>query len=145
MKPEAHRLDPATYPSRLVVPVRFGDLDPLGHVNNVSFGSYVEEGRAALNRLAFPKTMRQEQRLRIVIADVHIAYLAEAHYPGEIEVLSGVGHIGRSSYRIDSALFQKGQCIAVAESVLVNTRDQVPASLPQSAREALETVLTRPA
>ena len=138
MKPEPYRLNPGAYPIRIAVPTRFGDLDPLGHVNNVSFASYFEEGRAMLNRTAFPLDFRKATGMRILIADVHIAYLAEAHYPGDVDIHSGVGHVGRSSYRIDSAIFQNARCVAVCESVLVNTEGDKPAPLPAHAREALE-------
>jgi len=38
MRPSPDRLILARYPHRITVPVRFGDLDPLGHVNNVATG-----------------------------------------------------------------------------------------------------------
>ena len=37
----------ADYPFTVPVPVRFRDLDPLGHVNNAVHASYIEEARVA--------------------------------------------------------------------------------------------------
>ncbi|MEO1038919.1 MAG: thioesterase family protein [Pseudomonadota bacterium] len=138
MKPDAFRLDPETYPLSVIVPSRFRDLDTLGHINNVAIGSFYEEGRATLNRAALPHDLRRAHDIRLLIADVHIAYLAEAHYPGDIQVRAGISRIGGSSYTIALALFQKGECVGTCETVLVCTDGQKPMALPDAAREALE-------
>ncbi|MCC5995371.1 MAG: acyl-CoA thioesterase [Oceanicaulis sp.] len=138
MKPEPYRLQRASYPLSVIVPTRFRDLDTLGHLNNVALGSFYEEGRAHLNRAAFPKEMRHESGLRMLIADVHIAYLAEAHYPGDIEVAAGVLRIGRSSYVIALALFQNSACVGACETVLVVTDENGAVEIPPAQRAALE-------
>ena len=74
---------------------------------------------------------------RVLVANIDIAYLAEAHYPEIIRVGGGVCRIGRSSYVIANALFQNGRCVGVAETVLVATADGKPAPLSEEVREAL--------
>lgn len=138
MKPDAARLSQETYPVFVTVPSRFRDLDTLGHINNVAIGSFYEEGRASLNRTVFPPQTRHAHGMRLLIADVHIAYLAEAHYPGDIEVGAGILRIGSSSYTIALALFQKGRCVGTCETVLVNTDGTKPAPIPDEGRAALE-------
>ncbi|XBQ16943.1 MAG: thioesterase family protein [Oceanicaulis sp.] len=143
MKPDPKRLDPSVYPLAITVPTRFRDLDTLGHLNNVAIGSFYEEGRAALNRTAFPPDMRHAHRMRMLIADVHIAYLGEAHYPGDLEVKAGILSVGRSSYTIGLALFQNGACVGTCETVLVNTDGEKPAPIPEDGRAALEALTIR--
>jgi acyl-CoA thioester hydrolase len=143
MKPAAYRLVLENYPLHVTVPSRFRDLDTLGHINNVAIGSFYEEGRARLNRECFPLEMRKRHAMRMLIADVHIAYLREAHYPGDIIVGAGIGHIGNTSYRIDLALFQNGVCVGVCETVLVNTDGTGVAAIPAEGRDALESVRMR--
>lgn len=140
MKPDAFRLKPETYPLSIIVPTRFRDLDTLGHLNNVAIGSFYEEGRAHLNRAALPADLRRAEGLRVLIVDVHIAYLAEAHYPGDIDVRAGVSRIGRSSYTIALALFQNGACVGACETVLVCTTVNGVRALPDAVRAALERV-----
>lgn len=143
MKPAAHRLILDNYPLSVTVPSRFRDLDTLGHLNNVAIGSFYEEGRAELNRVCFPPELRRAHKMRMLIADVHIQYLKEAHYPGDLIVGAGIGHIGRTSYRIDLALFQNGACVGVCETVLVNTDGEQVAPIPDEGRAALEGVKVR--
>lgn len=138
MKPDAARLQRETYPLTITVPSRFRDLDTLGHINNVAIGSFYEEGRAHLNRTVFPPDVRHAHGMRLLIADVHIAYLQEAHYPGDIEVGVGIAKIGTSSYTIGLALFQKGECVGTCETVLVNTDGEKPVAIPDEGRQRLE-------
>jgi len=138
MKPDPARRLRETYPLFVSVPTRFRDLDTLGHVNNVAIGSFYEEGRAHLNRTAFPPETRHEHAMRLLIADVHIAYLAEAHYPGDIEIGVGVERIGTAGYTAALALFQNGACVGTCETVMVNTDGQKPAPIPQEGRDRLE-------
>lgn len=145
MKPDAHRLKLETYPLVVSVPSRFQDLDPLGHINNVAIGAFYEEGRGTINRQAFPLEIRKAHNMRMVIADVHIAYLDEAFYPGDLVVASGILRIGGSSYTIGQGLFQNGRCIGASESVLVNTDGKKPASIPEEGRKALEALMIKPA
>lgn len=145
MKPEPYRLQLETYPLVTTVPSRFQDLDPLGHINNVAIGAFYEEGRGGLNRQAFPLELRKAHGMRMVIADVHIAYLDEAFYPSDLVVGSGILRIGGSSYTIGQALFQDGRCIGSSEAVLVNTDGKRPAAIPDEARSALEQVMIKAA
>lgn len=138
MKPDAARLKRETYPLFVTVPSRFRDLDTLGHINNVAIGSFYEEGRAHLNRTVFPPQTRHAHNMRLLIADVHIAYLQEAHYPGDIEVGTGIVRMGTSSYTIGLALFQNGECVGTCETVLVNTDGHKPVPIPDEGRAALE-------
>jgi acyl-CoA thioester hydrolase len=138
MKPEPYRLLPETYPVRLEVQTRFGDLDLLGHINNVAVGDFYQEGRARLNRHVFPKEMRDFQGIRLVMADFHVTYLDEGFYPEPLLVMSGVSRTGRTSYTIAQALFQNSKCIGKSESVLVNAGEAGPASLSDDAIAKLE-------
>jgi acyl-CoA thioester hydrolase len=40
----------ADYPHRVTEIIRYGDLDPQGHVNNAVFATYFESGRVAVFR-----------------------------------------------------------------------------------------------
>jgi len=141
MKPDARRLLLETYPLTFEVPSRFQDLDPLGHINNVAIGAYYEEGRGDLHRQAFPPQLRKQHSMRMVIADVHIAYLAEAFHPNTLIVGTGALKMGNTSYTLGQALFQNGQCVGVCETVLVNTDGTKPAPMPVEGREALQALM----
>jgi len=73
--------DPARYNYWIEDHVRFSDLDPLGHVNNLSVGQYFENARVALFSQLFPKWPLCEQLF--VLAHIDIDFLRELHYPAK--------------------------------------------------------------
>lgn len=135
MKPEAFRRQLESYRVRSAVQTRFSDQDILRHLNNVAIGQFYEEGRIALNREAFAGLPHPPPR--VLVANIDIAYLAEACYPGVLEVGSAVLSIGRSSYVVANGLFQNGLCVGAADTVLVATEDGKPAPLSEPLRQGL--------
>jgi acyl-CoA thioester hydrolase len=139
MKPSPDRLLISNYPHRLDVPARFTDLDPLNHLNNVAIGNFYEEGRAAFNHMAF-KRLAERRRPRMVMAHASISFLREGRYPGLLTVATGVLKVGGSSFTLGHALYQRGECIGVAESKIVHTPDGGAAPLPEDFRAVLESL-----
>jgi acyl-CoA thioester hydrolase len=81
----------------------------------------------------------------IVIARLQIDFRKELKWPGEVEIGTRIVTIGRSSLRCEQALFNQGDCIATAESIVVltdvNTRRSKPFS--DAARAYLESKARR--
>lgn len=144
-RPELYRLDPAVYPVAHDVPPRFGDMDPLWHLNNAALAKIYEEGRV---RFTHDMGVRKALLKRVdhfVIAEVAIHYLAEGRYPDMLNVGSGILHVGGKSFTIAQGLFQNGRCIGVAETVLVyvDGATRTPQPLPEAARAILQDHLLR--
>ncbi len=140
-KPDNWRLNPASYPIRLVVQTRFQDLDPNGHLNNVAFAALFEHGRVRLNRDVRPFDERPDNE-RTMVAAVTINYLREGSYPEDVVVASGIGRIGTSSWTIEQAMFQHGHCIATCDTVVVCRTDNSAKPLRPDLREELEKMVT---
>lgn len=126
------RLD--DYASRTSDKIRYGDTDRQGHVNNAVFATFFEFGRVEM--LLGPAAPPLEPGTAIVIARLVIDFKAELNWPGEVTIGTRVAGLGRSSARVEQALFQNGKCAAVAEGVIVlmdeATRRSRP--LPEAAR-----------
>ena len=145
-KPNAERLDPATYPWSFDIPPRFGDLDPLRHLNNAALARFYEDGRirfidAIGGRAAIPPGHG------FVVAEVAIQYLVEGRYPDVVTVSSGLLRLGRSSFTMGHALFQSGACIGTSETTLVyvHRKEGGAHPLPDALRTALLAYLMAPA
>jgi acyl-CoA thioester hydrolase len=136
MRPDPRRLRLESYPFVAEVPARFGDVDPLRHLNNVAIAGIYEEGRVQLHRRIEADLVREKDSVT-VIAQVTLRYLAEGFYPATLQVASGILKIGGSSYEMGSALFQDGRCIGLSETVLVYTRERRAHPMPQALRDAL--------
>ena len=77
-RPEAWRLDPASYPHSEPIQTRFQDLDVLGHLNNVAMAALFESGRVRFNR---SMNLAGWAGHRWLVARVEINYLGEGFFP----------------------------------------------------------------
>lgn len=98
--------------------VRYSDTDAQGHVNNVSYAAYLETGRTTLGQACgLPVGLHQDTHM--VLARVEIDYLAEVHWPAELDLGSTVVKLGRSSVTVIQGVFLGDRCVAKGREVLV--------------------------
>lgn len=139
LKDESWRLALASYPFRVTIPTRYGDMDSNAHLNNVAIARLVEEARVRFHwRLR--DTVPETSPGGVMIVHVAIDYLGEGAYPAEVEAGVAAASVGTSSYRLAIGLFQGGTAIALADSVMVNRAADGPGAAPVSpaTRAALE-------
>ena len=101
--------------ARVRIPVRWRDLDMLGHLNQAVYHELLEEGRAEL-------LIRLGQRdLAFVLARVELDYRSEVRRDhGHVDVVARIGRVGRSSIVVDNeVLLPDGTVAAAGTSVLV--------------------------
>jgi acyl-CoA thioester hydrolase len=135
MRPEPFELNPANYGEPVLIHPRFGDLDVLGHVNNVMIGQLFEEGRmryAIRTRQQSHEEMRSVARF--VTASILTSYLGEVHYPAPVEVFTGMSRFGTCSYTLSSLMRQQGRVVAHSRVVVVHSAAGTPQPIPASVR-----------
>lgn len=78
------------------IPIRWGDMDAYGHVNNTVYFRYMEQARVEwCEQLGV--TVGPSSEVSPVIINASCTFLAPMNYPGEVEVKTFVGPLGRSS------------------------------------------------
>ena len=78
------------------IPIRWGDMDAMGHVNNVSYFRYLETARIEwLNGAGFHPDPSGEG---FVIINAFCNFLIQLEYPGEIVAKTYATNLGRSSF-----------------------------------------------
>ena len=131
------------FPGRTRDIIRFGDLDPQSHVNNTVFATFFETGRVAL--LREPGNALSPPGTTSVLARLDISFLRELHWPGAVQIGTGVAEIGRSSFTFLQAIFHEGACAATARATMVMidaaTRRSCP--LPADAIARLDALRVR--
>jgi acyl-CoA thioester hydrolase len=134
-------LEQAHFPVTITLPTRFADLDFQGHVNNAAVPVILQESRVDFNKAINIDALLGG--LRPMIAGLTIEYAAELNHPGEIEILTGVSKIGRTSFTLQQIARQKGRTAIYAETTLVIADATGAAALPEGLRRNLETLLLR--
>jgi len=122
--------------------LRYADTDRQGHVNNAVFATFLETGRV---EVIYGEELADEGAA-FVIARLELDFLAEVNWPGEVEIGTAVHEIGRSSFKLFQKVFQNGQPVAQAVTVIVQMNEATRKSHPLTgrARTRLEQ-LVRPA
>lgn len=119
------------------MPIRWGDMDAMGHVNNTVYFRYVEQARIEwLESLGFGTTQAAEEGP--VIVNASCTFIVPLTYPGTVEVRTYAGHPGRSSlptyYELraagDDALHAEG----AAKMVWINPSTGKSIPLPDKMR-----------
>lgn len=120
--------------------LRYRDTDRQGHVNNAVYSTFFETGRVEMLHVG---SAPPPAGTSFVLARIAIDFRREMHWPGEIQIGSGIASLGNSSIRVRQGVFQNGLLCAAAESVIVlideTTRRSTP--LPQAMREALSALV----
>jgi len=80
----------------MVTPIRWGDMDAMGHVNNTIYLRYMESARIQLMREAGFVTNPLGEGF--VIANIFCNFIRQLEFPGEVLIKSYVGAMGRSSF-----------------------------------------------
>lgn len=134
---EEHRIE--QFAQRMTIPVRWGDMDALGHVNNVKFFTFDESVRIAY----FDELARADATFMkthgMILAHIGADFIAQLHYPATLEVGLRVARIGRSSLNTVAAMFSDGKLIAVTKGVIVwfDYANQKTMAIPEHVRDLI--------
>jgi acyl-CoA thioester hydrolase len=131
--------DRSIYPHWCTDTVRFSDQDAAGHVNNVAICAYLETARLTFMRDVGLTTTADGTRG--ISAGMTVSFLAESHWPGQVELGTGVMRIGTSSITVGSGVFKDGTCIAAAEMTVVRLKGKTPHAIDGTLRAKLEKYL----
>ncbi|MBB4199176.1 thioesterase [Rhodoblastus sphagnicola] len=127
-KPETPVL--TDFPFRTREKLRYGDTDRQGHVNNAVFATFFETAR--VDMLMDVDFDLKGENGAFVLARLEIDYVREINWPGEVEIGTRIVSIGRSSLRLEHAVFDSGDYAAHGVDVTVLTDTTTRRSKPFS-------------
>ncbi len=115
-----------------LIEVRYGDLDPQGHVNNAKFLSYMEQARVFYLKHLNLWYGGSFLDIGIILADVHLTFRKPVQFGDPVRVGVRITHIGHKSltseYRIEDARDETE--FAIGSSVLVAYDYRISRSVP---------------
>jgi len=120
--------------------VRFRDLDPMGHVNNAVFLTYMEQARVAFFAQAGAATGLED--MNMIVARVEIDFKAPVRLGQEVEVSVRASRFGTKSFDLEYELRVDEELVAEAKSVQVayDYERREPVALPPDWREKLTAI-----
>ena len=126
----------------LEIPIRWGDMDAMGHVNNTVYFRYMEQTRISwFDEMLLRQAPREEGP---IIVNAHCTFVRQLEYPGTVLVRHYVGRIGNSSFETYDEMVRTDDPHRVyahggAKAVWVDYRMQKSRPLPDGVREAIVT------
>jgi len=123
------------------IEVRYGDLDPQGHVNNARYLTYFEQAR--VNYIRHLGLWSEESFLDIgfILAEARLTFLTPVVFTQPLRVGARVARLGNKSltmeYQLEDSRDGKVCCTSSAVLVAYNYHTSQTVPLPQNWREAI--------
>jgi acyl-CoA thioester hydrolase len=120
------------------IPVRWGDMDAMGHVNNTVYFRFMEQARIGWFESLLPRG-EAWRSIGIVIVNASCNFKKPINYPGTVEVKVFAGEPGGSSIdtyyelSLEEELYADG----AAKVVFVDAQKQKPLRIPDDIRKLL--------
>ncbi len=106
------------YPVQLEIPVAWGDMDALGHVNNTIYLRWFESSRIAFfERIALSAS--RPEKIGPILASTTCDYLMPVEYPATVVVGARLQRIGNTSFVIEHLATKDGAPVARGSAVVV--------------------------
>ena len=121
------------------IPIRWGDMDAMGHVNNTVYFRYMEQARIGWFDALVPAA-EAWKNTGIVIANASCNFKRALNYPGTVEVQVTIDPPGGSSVptfyelKVDDTVYADGAAVVV----FIDMKSQKPVRIPEGIRSLLQ-------
>ncbi|NGM71060.1 acyl-CoA thioesterase [Natronolimnobius sp. AArcel1] len=125
------------YPYEVDIDVRLRDIDFMGHVNNATYATYLEQAREAYFRDVLGVSLTE---VGTVLARLEIDYTRPIDADAAVTVALGVPELGTSSIPIEYEIRTNDEQAATAKTVQVLVDETTDSSkpLPEQWRERID-------
>jgi len=125
------------------IEVRYGDLDPQGHLNNAKFVTFFEQARIQYMRhIGVFKDGQSFMDIGVILADVHVAYKKPVEWGTPVKVGVRTIKVGNKSTTVEQCVVhaQTEEVFAAGEVVMVAYNYYAGKSIPipQEWRDAVQ-------
>jgi acyl-CoA thioester hydrolase len=130
--------------------VRFRDCDPMGHVNNAVYFTYLEQSRFAHWRSLWPRGSESLSSSKdvpqhpvipgVILAHAECDYTRPVKYGETIEIRLRIAEVGRTSFQYEYEILDSEQRrVATARTVQVmyDYQNARPVPIPEDVRQLL--------
>jgi acyl-CoA thioester hydrolase len=127
--------------TEVTLDVTWGEMDALGHVNNIRYIAWAETARIALFRQLGMSTLPGDP-VGPILARIENDYLEPVEYPARVTIGIRAERVGNSSLTLEHAIWPAGAPDRVvargrAVVVLINYATQEKVRVPDEIRAAL--------
>ena len=121
----------------MIIRPRFCDTDALGHISNVALPAWFEQGREAVFEVFNPG--QNLDKWNMILKYMTIDFIGQMYFGEPVDLRTYISKVGSSSFTVAQEAWQKGECCAKGEAVMVyfDFEKQQKRSIPDDIREKL--------
>ena len=128
---------------RIKIPVAWGEMDSLKHVNNTHFFKYFETARIKyFEEIGFIETMEKDS-IGPILASASAKFIKPLFYPDTVTVGTRVTSIGSDNFMMGHIIVSKSQGIAAFgedKLVVYDYKSSKKTNLPESVRNKIREI-----
>jgi acyl-CoA thioester hydrolase len=121
------------------IPVRWGDMDAFGHVNNAVFVQYIESGRVDYFTTVLDSFGHTDEGP--ILGEVTCRFLTQVEYPADLHIGTRVVGLSNRTLRLQTGIFvadnRDPAAVGLATVVWFDYRAQQSATLPARLLDAV--------
>lgn len=129
-----------SFPVIIELPVAWGDMDALGHVNNVTYFRYFENARVAYFERIKMMEFMTESGVGPILASIQCRFLAPLIYPDMVSIGSWVSEVGEDRFKMKLRIISRrlsriaadGEALMVTYDYRNNRKVPIPAEMKRS-------------
>jgi len=127
--------DEAPYPVRIELPVRWGEMDAFGHVNNTVYFRWFEDVRiATFDLIGAPTGSGVPSGTGPILATTQCDFVQSVTFPATVAISCRISHVGNSSMKMDhlvedaddGTLYARGSCVIVMLDYQTGEKMRIP-------------------
>ena len=129
------------YPVVVSIPVAWGEMDALGHVNNIIYFRYFETARMIYLERAGLIDIMKASGIGPILAKTSCTYKVPVYYPDTLAVGARVATIGNTHFNMEYVVVsEKSGTAAFGDGVIVtfDYKQNKKASVPEAVIRAIE-------
>ena len=123
----------------ITITPRFGDVDGLGHINNIVPAMWFETARTSLIRIFDPELAISKKTFPLIVARTEYDFTGQLYIRSEVQIKSWISRIGTKSFTVYQEAWQEGRLGVKGSTVLVhfdfNTMQSTP--IPEDKKKIL--------
>ena len=113
----------------VIVYPRFGDMDILGHINNISPSQWFEIARTPVMRIFDPQLKLTKETFPLIMAHSEYDFTGQMFFK-EVEIKTWISKIGTKSFTIYHEAWQEGRLCVKGSAVIVHYDFSAEQSVP---------------
>ncbi|WBA81288.1 thioesterase family protein [Endozoicomonas sp. GU-1] len=122
--------------------VRWGDCDPLGHLNNAAYMRLIESARLDYFFNILKIELKPDSEQGWVMRGLNCEFNKQLHYPTQLETGTRFSKVGNSSAILEAAIYRKGEeqpvFTASVPSIWCNYKKGISVRIPDTIRKAIK-------